>query len=189
MSLFGGCEVVHAERLTNAEGLIFVSNHISHFDPPFIGTVIPYEIYFLAKAELFKGSFFDKFFNKLNAIPVKRYTTDISAVSAVVNVIESGKTLLLFPEGTTNVKKKSIKPGIGMFAMKTKRGILPLYIENTDRLFSCLFSGKRKVKIVVGNPIEYDAFKDWVQSKENYQKLANYAFDRIMELKDETISR
>jgi len=187
MTVMGGYEVIHKERLNNAEGLIFASNHISNFDPPFIGTVIPYDIYFFAKAELFKGRLFNWLFHRLNAIPVKRNTTDFSAITAVMNIIETGKTILLFPEGTTK-KKKSIKPGVGMFAMKTKKGILPLYIGNSDNLFSCLFSRKKKIRIIFGNPIDYNYFHDWELTKDNYQKLADYTYSKIMELKNENIS-
>ena len=187
MIVMGGYEVIHKERLKDAEGLIFASNHISNFDPPFIGAVIPYDIYFLAKAELFNGKLFAWLFNNLNSIPVKRNTTDLSAISAVVNVIESGKTLLLFPEGTTK-KKRSIKPGVGMFAMKTKKSILPMYIENSDSLFSCLFNKSKKIRIIIGNPIEYEYFQDWELNKDNYQKLADYTYSKIMELKNENMS-
>ena len=187
MIIMGGYEVLHKERLDNAEGLIFASNHISNFDPPFIGSVVPYDIYYLAKAELFKGRLFNWLFHRLNAIPVKRQTTDLSAITAVMSVIESGKTLLLFPEGTTK-KKKNIKPGVGMFAMKTKKGVLPLYIENSDNLLSCLFSRKKKIRIIIGNTIEYEYFQDWEQNKDNYQKLADYTYSKIMELKNEHLS-
>jgi len=174
-------EVLHKERIHKARGAIIVANHISWFDPPFIGAAVPYEIAFLAKEELFKNKFFGNILRKLNVIPVNRRGADIKAITAVINVLNSGKSLLLFPEGTR--KGKTIKPGVGLFAIKTKKDILPIYIENSDNLTSCLFSASKKIKIVVGEPIEYDFFKDWEQSKENYQKLADHAYQKIMELK------
>jgi 1-acyl-sn-glycerol-3-phosphate acyltransferase len=182
MKSLWGYEVINKEWLYNAKSSLIASNHISYYDPPFIGAVTPYEISYLAKAELFKNKLFAALIRALNAIPIVRNATDLKGITNIIKVLNEGKSLLLFPEGTRH--GTSIKPGVGMFAMKLKKDILPLYIENTDRLSSCVFS-KRKIRIIVGEPIQVAYFADWEMTKENYQKLAEYTYSKIMELKNE----
>src|SRR5688500_8243527 len=52
------------------EGCIIASNHTSFLDPPLIGTSIPYPIYFLARASLFRKRILSSIFHALNAIPL-----------------------------------------------------------------------------------------------------------------------
>ena len=173
-------KIENKKYLQNEDTTIIAANHISWFDPPFIGSITPYEIAYLAKAELFKKPILSFIIKQLNAIPIVRNMADIKGMNNIKKTIEDGKALLMFPQGTRY--GKNIKPGIGMFAMQMKKDIIPIYLENTDKPIQCLFFIKR-TKIVVGKPIKYTEFKDWEQNKENYQKLSNLVYEKIMELK------
>jgi len=179
MKVFGNLKVINKEGLINAKSCIIASNHLSWFDPPYIGAMTPYEIAYLAKSELFKYKLGNYLLRLGNAIPVKRNQTDINAISNVLKVLDAGKTLMLFPQG--GIKRKTIKPGVGLFAMKMKKDIIPVFVKNTDKPIACFFRLK-KTMIIVGQPIKYEFFADWEQTKENYQKLANFVFEKIMEL-------
>jgi 1-acyl-sn-glycerol-3-phosphate acyltransferase len=168
------------DRLRGVHSVIIASNHNSWFDPPFYGGFVPFEIAFLAKAELFKNKLFGWFIRTLNTIPIVRGKPDINAISNAIKALESGKSLLIFPEGTR--RGKTIKPGVGLFAIKTQSDIVPIYIENSDQFWRCAFFLKR-VRIIVGEPIKKDYFDGWPEQKESYQKLAEYVYERIMELK------
>ena len=179
MMLFWHYKVVNHSRLKDAKSVIIASNHISNFDPPFIGAVTPFEIAYLAKSELFKRKIFAGLIRHLNAIPIVRGKTDMNAINKAMKILDSGKSLLLFPEGTR--KGKSIKPGVGMFAMKMQKDILPIYIENADKPLHCMFFFKR-TKIIIGELIPKEYFIEWESEKENYQKLAEYVYSKIKEL-------
>ena len=179
MKLFWHYKVVNFDRLKNARSMILACNHISYFDPPLIGGITPYEIAFLAKSELFKQKHFAALIRHLNAIPVVRGKPDLNAVNLALKSLDSGKSLILFPEGGR--KGKTVKPGVGMFAIKMQKAILPIYIENVDKPFQCMFFLKR-AKVIIGEPILPEYFKDWEPEKENYQKLADYVYTKIKEL-------
>ena len=183
MKLIWNYKVYNIEGLRNAKSCIIAANHLTWFDPPLIGSVTPFEIAYLAKSELFKYRFSSKFLLKVNAIPVKRNQTDTKAINDVLNVLNTGKSLLLFPQGGTN--RTTIKPGVGLFAMKMKKDIVPVFVKNINKPFSCLFRLK-KTMIIVGNPIKYETFAEWELSKPNYQKLAELVFSNIMELDNAT---
>lgn len=182
MRLIWHYEVINKERLHNVKSVIIVANHISWFDPPFIGALTPFEIAYLGKAELFKNKIFGFLLRKVNCIPVVRHKVDMTAINTSMQILESGKCLLMFPQGTRHGKK--IKPGVSLFAMKMKKDILPIYIENADKPLDCFFF-RKKTRLIIGQPIKYEYFADWEQNKENYQKLADFVFSKIMELKND----
>jgi 1-acyl-sn-glycerol-3-phosphate acyltransferase len=179
MWLFWHYKVINYSGLANAKSMIIASNHISNFDPPLIGAVTPFEMAYLAKAELFKNKIFGALLRKLNVIPVIRHSADMTAINYSMGILGEGKSLLLFPEGTRN--GKSIKPGVGLFAIKTQKDILPIRVENTDKFWQCLFFLKR-ARLIIGEPIKKEFFADWSHDKESYQKLADHVYSKILEL-------
>jgi len=182
MFTFWHYKLVNKHRLKGVKSVIIASNHISWYDPPFIGSVLPFEITFLAKAELCKKKIFAKMFNWMNVIPIFRGRPDKGAIEKSIKVLNENKSLLIFPQGTRN--GKNIKPGIGLFSINTQHDILPVYIENADKLFHCLFFLKR-LKIVIGEIIPFSKFSDLEPNKENYQIISDYTFKKIEELRDE----
>ena len=182
MHIFWHYKVCHAERLHNLQNCIIAANHISAFDPPFIGSVIPIEIHYLAKWELFKHKLFAAFLLSVNCIPVKRGRIDKAAITRVKAILRKNHSILIFPEGTRNSGKP--KSGIGKFAIETKTDICPVYIENSTDFWSCFF-GKKKLKIVVGERIKAETFAMLESIKENYQLLSDQVFCQINELKNE----
>ena len=98
MKVFWGLKIVHPERLNDIQNCIIAPNHISLNDPPFIGSIMPIEISFLAKSELFKNKIFGSIISYFNAIPIRRGAIDREALHKVENILKSGKTILIFTE-------------------------------------------------------------------------------------------
>ena len=175
-------EIIHKERIKNITNCILASNHISWFDPPFIGSIVPFEINYLAKSELFKNKLFGKLLASLNVIPIRRGKIDRTAINRVEEKLASGQSILLFPEGTR--KSNKVKPGIGKIAIQTGIDIVPIYMKNSDRLRKC-FMGKDRLKIVIGEKIKKEQFSEMEETKENYRSLAQKILDEINELDNE----
>jgi 1-acyl-sn-glycerol-3-phosphate acyltransferase len=93
--------------------------------------------------------------------------------------------LLMFPEGTRIKTGKLGTPrrGVVVLAAKTKVPILPIYIENSNRILECL-SFQKRVTVRYGKVIPYREYQHLVQDKEDYSKLAQLIMSRIQELKD-----
>jgi len=179
MKIFAPYEIINKERLDTLGGKIIASNHVSNFDPPFIGSVLPLEIYFLAKSELFKNKIMGKILSTFNAIPIKRGKMDISAIKKCISVLNNGHSMLIFPQGTRN--GKVAKPGIGMIALAVKKDIVPIRIENSTQHFSCLFRLKR-VKIIIGETIMLSSYDNLADNKEKYQLISNDILEKIQGL-------
>ncbi|MCF7794159.1 MAG: 1-acyl-sn-glycerol-3-phosphate acyltransferase [Candidatus Cloacimonetes bacterium] len=182
MRIFWRLKIYNKERLSNLQNCIIAANHISAFDPPFIGSLVPFEIHYLAKWELFKNKLFGAFLLSVNCIPIKRGRIDKSAITRVKLVLRKKRSILIFPEGTR--KSTRVKSGIGKFAIEAKTDICPVYIENSTDFWSC-FLGKKRLKIVIGEKIKSDEFAGLQANKENYQKLSENVMKKILELKNE----
>lgn len=182
MKIFWGLKIIHPERLKELSDCIIAANHISAYDPPFIGSVIPNEIHYLAKIELFKNKLVKALLLYFNCIPVKRGRIDKSAITMVKIVLRKGRSVLIFPEGTR--KSSKVKSGIGKFAIEAKKDICPIYIHNSENSLKCLLR-KERLKIVIGERVKASSFSGLDSTKENYKKLANRVIEEVYRLKDE----
>ncbi len=162
---------------------IIASNHISNFDPPVVGSFIPTPIHFLAKEELFKFRPFGWLISSFNAIPVKRGVVDKRAIKSVNEILNKDESILIFPEGSR--KNFTAKPGIGLLALNSKSRILPVYVENSNHIFQCLFRIKR-LKIVFGKPIEPSYYENLPLEKSSYRQFSNEILEIIKGLKNES---
>ena len=182
MIVFWGLEIINKERLSSVQNCIIAPNHVAAVDPFFIGSIIPVEIYYLAKVELFRNKAVGSILKFLNAIPVKRGMIDKAAIRFVTQILNKGHSILIFPEGTR--KSASVKSGVGKFAMQLKKDILPIFIKNSPYFWKC-FLRKEKLKIVIGEKIKAESFSNLDETKENYRSLAEHVLKKINELSNE----
>jgi 1-acyl-sn-glycerol-3-phosphate acyltransferase len=122
--------------------LLVAANHISHFDPPLIACVFPRPIDWVAMNELYSHGWSRRLFAFLNAIPIRRGTTDRAALRQAQLRIEAGRVVGVFPEGGLRDGPASIlngsppRRGTGLLARLTRAPILPCAILGTDRLYN-----------------------------------------------------
>ncbi len=182
MHVFWGLKIINKERLAGITDCIIAANHISAYDPPFIGAIIPTEIHYLAKAELFKNKLMGAFLVYVNCIPVKRGRIDKSAITMVKLVLRKGHSILIFPEGTR--KSSKVKSGIGKFAIEAKKDVCPIYIHNSTNFWKCFFR-KDRLKIVIGEKVKASKFIKMESAKENYKLLADDIMEKVYGLENE----
>lgn len=175
-------KIIGEENLKNWKCGLIASNHRSLNDPPIIGGLMPKEIYFLAKMELFKIPGFGLLIRNLNSIPVRRGRFERETIEKVEETLRKGGSFLIFPEGSR--KNFTAKPGIGMFALKTRCPILPIYIENSRNLGLGFFKIK-KIKVIFGKPVDPSEYADMEDNKKNYRILSGKILERINKLHDE----
>ena len=127
-------EVHGQENVPKEGGAIIAANHISLWDPPFVGAFCPRRVSFMAKKELFENSVFSSIITSLGAFPVNRGAADRNAIKTALAVLSEGKCLGLFPEGTRSKSGKLGEPeaGIGLIAYKANVPIVPVAITGTN---------------------------------------------------------
>jgi 1-acyl-sn-glycerol-3-phosphate acyltransferase len=124
-----------AEHVPSAGPVLIASNHASVLDPALVGVATARELTFLAKAELFDIPLFGGFIRRLNAHPVRREGSDAAALRTALRLLEEGRALLVFPEGTRSEDGQlgPGKPGVGMLAVLSGAPVVPAYIDGSGR--------------------------------------------------------
>jgi 1-acyl-sn-glycerol-3-phosphate acyltransferase len=178
------------EHIPIRGGVIIASNHAAYVDPPFLGAVAPRELFYLAKAELFSNALFGWLIRKYNAIPVTRGAFDRKAISRAVELLRGGKALLLFPEGTRSREGGFLEPklGVGKIALEAGVPIVPAYIHNSGRLWSCLLGGGRLV-FAFGEAIGSDFLRNLPEDKTGYGQIGQEIMTRIRMMKEKVENR
>ena len=153
-SLFFRWQVSGADKIPVTGGVIIAANHISLWDPPVIGAAITRQIHFMAKEQLFANTVFAWLISRLGAFPVRRGMADRTAIRTALSLLEDGKVLGLFPEGTRSKTGKlgRPEPGLAMLAVKAGVPVVPTAIIGTNNVFR---EGKLlpKFKIIFGKPL------------------------------------
>ena len=143
---FGG-KAYGKENIPKTGPCILAGNHTSDLDAYMLycGTKRP--IHFLGKKELFDGKF-GWFFRMMHLISVDRKNKNPEAINESINILNDGKIIGIFPEGTYHKKDLLLpfKPGAINFSEKTGAPIIPFAMKSTWK-FRC------RPKIVFGEPI------------------------------------
>lgn len=181
-----GIRIHGSENLRFAESFFFASNHISWYDPPFVGSTFERELWIVAKKELFQNRLFGWLIRKVNAIPIDRKGFDRSTIKAIDRAIELGDSILMFPEGTRSKtgKLKKFKPGIGMIAYRSGISIIPAYISGSDALKDC-FLRKRRLEVRIGRAIRIPEEYKSDDRKKDYAVLSSMIYEAMKMLEDE----
>jgi 1-acyl-sn-glycerol-3-phosphate acyltransferase len=138
-------------------GVLAVSNHQSHLDPPLVGAGCPRRMNYLARETLFHPSVFGRFIYSVGAIPLDRGGVGLSGIKESLKRLKRGEMLLVFPEGTRTPdgEIKLFKPGFTTLAVRSKLAILPVAIEGAYRAWpkKAKFPRPRAVNVHYGPPI------------------------------------
>lgn len=177
-NIFYKIEIEGIDNIPKEGRAILCANHLSNLDPVILGIVCPRPISFMAKKELFSNKIFAKLFYSLNAFPVDRQSSDISAIRKSLEVLKEERLLGIFPEGTriTNIDINSAKPGISMIGIKSKSPIIPIFIDSKYKLFT-------KIKVYVGKPIYLDNYYNKKLRTEDYKEISVNILKSIYSLK------
>lgn len=168
-------------------GAILASNHTSFLDPPIISVCWPEEVHFLARQTLFKNPLFGALIRNLNTHPVSGEPGDIGVMKMIVSLLEQGKKVVLFPEGTrsNDGELHPLKPGISLLIARSKSAIIPVYIDGTYRAWNRHKKIPRlfvKVSCVFGTPITWESFS-YLDKKEAQKQITEKLHAAILDLK------
>ncbi len=168
-------------------GAIIAANHTSFLDPPLLAVSWPGEVHFLARETLFKNRLFGGFIRLLNTHPVSGDTGDVKVFKTICALLNQGKKIILFPEGSRSIDGQltEIKPGMMLLVAKTGTAIIPAYLDgvfeiwNRNQRFPKLF---KKTACVFGSPICWDDFKH-LPPREAREAMSQKLSDTILNLK------
>jgi len=154
------------QNLPQGRPWILVSNHTSYLDGLFLMQALDQEVAFLAKTELQNHFVSRIFFRRLNALYVDRADIEASsrAPDAMVKAIESGRRVLVFPEGTFFRPPGLLPFHMGAFltAAKTGADVVPAALRGCRSILrsETWLIRPGSVFVCIDKPIRPDG-QDW----------------------------
>lgn len=152
-------------------GPAFVAaNHLSMMDPVFLPVILPRQISFVAKADLFhgrglRGRLVAGFVRGVGMIPVDRSGGRASqaGIDAAVAALDSGRLFGIFPEGTRSPDGHLHRgrTGVARIALSAGVPVIPVAMIGTDQLFRRTRIPRiRRVKVRIGEPLDFAHLRD-----------------------------
>src|SRR2546430_4427425 len=134
--------VVVYEHVNRRGGFLLASNHISHFDPPMISSLVHRKIDWMAMAEFFPVPGLGHLLRAVDAFPAARDRADRKTIRAAIERLKDGRIVGVFPEGGIRDGANSLlggaplRAGASTLAHLAGVPIVPCVILGTDRLYA-----------------------------------------------------
>jgi 1-acyl-sn-glycerol-3-phosphate acyltransferase len=192
MKLLFGCvarvRVLGSENVNRSGGFLLAANHISHFDPFVISSVVRRKIDWMAMAEFFRFTVVRFLLRAVDAFPADRDRADRKTIRTAIERLKDGRVVGLFPEGGIRDGARSLlesaplRPGASTLAHIAGVPILPCVILGSDRLYSTkrwLPLRRTPIWIAFGNPISHSPDLERSQAREQIESELTSAFKNL----------
>lgn len=177
-------KVVKGKNNIPKEGAcIAAGNHIHFADPVLLYYAQKRQLRYMAKVELFKNPVLRWLCKSYGAFPVQRGAADVESIGNALKILEEGKVLGIFPEGTRS-KDGSVgrgKSGTVMLAHKAGVPIYPFAVYSKRRPLK-LFC---KYTIAYGDPVTVEELGVTTGASGEYREATKKLMEIIAQLQDE----
>lgn len=183
------CRVLFRVRIignprVKAERLLIVANHESFLDELLLGLFLPYNPVFVIYSTATQSRWF-RFCSLALIDYVAVDPNNPMEMKSVIRLIESGRPVLIFPEGriTTTGNLMKTYDGPGFIAAKTGATVLPVRIDGAARSYFSLLQGNfphylfPRIRLFAQEPTRISA-PDAPHTEQHY--LAGQAMHRVM---------
>ena len=196
LALLGRPKVEGLEYVPQSGPVILASNHLAVMDSFYLPLVVRRRITFLAKSEYFtgtgiKGWLSRWFFTAVGQVPIDRSNAD-SAQAALVTaerVLDEGKLLGMYPEGTRSPDGRLYKgkTGLARLALQTGVPVIPVAMIGTNVVnppgTTMLRFGRVKVRF--GKPMDFSRFEGLAGNRFIERAVVDEVIYELMGLSDQ----
>jgi 1-acyl-sn-glycerol-3-phosphate acyltransferase len=170
LALLGRPKVEGLEHIPDSGAAILASNHLAVADSFYLPLVVRRRITFLAKAEYFTGSglkgwFTRWFYTAAGQVPIDRTDADAaqSALDTAKRLLEGGKLLGMYPEGTRSPDGRLYKgkTGLARLALESGVPVIPVAMVGTNVVNPPGTKMWRfgRVAVRIGKPMDFSRFE------------------------------
>ena len=142
-------KIINKEVIPKEGAIILAGNHKMAFDPVLVSCGTKRTIHFMAKDVFFKG-FRGFLFRSAGTLPVHVGKVHKDSFKSAIDILNQGKPIGVFPEGTRNYTQKPLLP--------FKRGAVTLAKETNTNIISFAIRGRylpfHGLAIEFGEPID-----------------------------------
>lgn len=176
---------------------IFVCNHLSNSDGLILSDALKsVDPTFVAGVKLSKNAITNLGVNVVKTTSIVPNSADHEGIRKIIDLVKSGESILLFPEGTRSRTGSLIeaKKGILLIAKMTGAPIVPLGLSGTDILLPINQSGNMSaesfqyadVTLTIGQQFEYPKKAKGQDKKEFKEYATKYIMNEIATLLPES---
>ena len=178
--------VENYRKLENEKGIFIISNHRGYFDILSGYLSLDRDLSIIAKHELKKMPIVGYWMKKIDCLFLDRSSLRSGAnmVIDAIKLINSGKSVWVFPEGTRNKnidvqQLLEFKTGTFKIPEKTDCYVLPMAILNSDKVFENQFPRIKPTTIYIefGTPYKISEL-----TEDNRNNIAEYSRELIIKL-------
>lgn len=154
--------VMGIEHLARPGPFIVAANHTSPYDVALLIRHSPRLLDFVSITEVFRKPIVAWFYGSLNAFPLDRGRADPKTVRVILDRLNRGRVVAMFPEGgfrrgaESVVVSRKIRPGIARIAALAGAPIVPCVIVNSgvySRVKSWLPLRRTRYGMIFGPPL------------------------------------
>ncbi|MDH9631506.1 1-acyl-sn-glycerol-3-phosphate acyltransferase [Staphylococcus capitis] len=176
--------VIGKENIPKDSKYVVTCTHESYNEVIMLGmALLPNQIHYMAKKELFSNKWGGKFLSSLNAFPVDRENPGPSTLKRPINLLKEHKTVGIFPTGhRTSMEGAPLKRGAATIAMLGKAPILPAAYVGPKKIHG-LITGQAMIKI--GEPIDTTDIPKDLKRNEKVEYLTKEIEKRTNQLQKE----
>jgi 1-acyl-sn-glycerol-3-phosphate acyltransferase len=185
-------EVTGAAYIPENRPVLVVSNHSSHVDSGVLRHAlgkVGEDLPLLAAQDYFFGTpWKDLFFGDLlDLVPADRHGTGLGGVRQALRILESGRSLAIFPEGTRSRagELQDFRPGAVLIALQAGVDILPVHIDGSHEVLPAGggVPRSRSVRVRIGRPIAHTLLEQRVRHEGlSMQDAADLLRDSLVSL-------
>ena len=163
VSFIAGTKIIciGKEKIPENTPVLFVPNHRSIFDIILTYPLCPGQTGYVAKKETGMFPVFNVWMYLMNCqfLDRKDLRKGLKVILKCADTIKAGSSVCIFPEGTRNKGNEPLLPfhdGSLKIAEKTKCPIVPVTINNSEKIFEAQLPKIRKATVVIeyGDPID-----------------------------------
>lgn len=158
-----GTKVDGLDMIPTSGAGIVACNHQSLLDPPLVGSAVRHrQLWFMAKKELFQTPLLGAFLSRCGCFWVDRKARNAEAVDRAVELLQQGKVVAMFPEGTRSKdgKLKAGRSGAAVLALRTGAPVIPGAVYNTHSSNRSIWLGGKSIGLRFGKPLQFDREED-----------------------------
>ena len=154
MNTFYSINVTGQENIPVNSNYILAGNHLNILDSWLLLATDDDYLRFLVDNKLYRYRLWECFFKKLGTIGTSPDKIDMKSLKELMNLLNEGENLVIFPEGHTHNKDINLeyKPGIARMSRIANVKVVPFGIYGSYRPFS-------KINLKFGDAINYKEIK------------------------------
>lgn len=171
------------ERVPSSGPVILASNHASFIDPPLVGSAVTRPLSYLARDTLFRFPVLGALLRSWNAVPVDREGGGAAGLRQILDALQAGNAIIIFPEGT-RTRDGHLQParaGIGLMVLKSSAPVVPVRVFGTYEAYGrhLRFPRPRPVAVKYGPPLDFADLRAEARTcpkarlREIYQEIAD----------------